>query len=195
MRHVVSGEFAMQDMSQEGFTFSVVLTIEDYLRLFGLVSRRAQRGSASRLIYFVVYLCATLISLALGFWGAQTAACDDPSLIGPLCVLTLVLGTIAACAPARLVHARFVRRLSARAFHGGTSHRVNVDPQGVRAEGDHHVSQWRWSGVDEVTVEDGDLMFWLSALGAVRIPQRAFAGAAECDAVLAYARTQMQANK
>ena len=47
----------MQDMSREGFTFSVVLTIEDYLRLFVVIGRRAQRGSASRLIYFVVYGC------------------------------------------------------------------------------------------------------------------------------------------
>jgi len=44
-------------------------------------------------------------------------------------------------------------------------------------------------------VAGGDVMFWTGGLGAVRIPERAFAGTSERDAALAFARTQVTANK
>jgi hypothetical protein len=183
----------MPDATQESYTFALTLADEDYVRFFRLFGQRQQRYGASGTIYVVVLLCAAPVGAALGLWGAGRP--HEAWLIGLRCGLAFLFGTLAMFVAGQFAQARFTRHVSVAAAREGLMHIVSIDTQGLKAEGERHVFQWRWGGIEEVTVADGDLMFWTGALGAVRIPKRAFAGASERDAVLAYARMQMTANK
>jgi hypothetical protein len=185
----------MPDATEESYTFAVTLVDEDYVRFFRLLGQREQRYSASGTIYFVVLFCAAPVGAALGLWGGGAGRPHEAWLIGLRCGLAFLFGALAMFVAARFAEARFTRHFSVAAAREGLMHVVSIDRQGLKAEGERHVFQWRWSGLEDVTVADGDLMFWTGSLGAVRIPSRAFAGASERDAVLAYARMQMKANK
>jgi hypothetical protein len=185
----------MPDATEERYTFSVTLTVKDYVRFFNLVGQRLRRYSASGTIYFVALLCAAPVGAVLGLWGAGAVPRHEAWVIGLLCLIAFFLGTMAMIVAMRFARAQFTRQLSVNVAREGSMHVVSIDAQGLKSEGEHHVVQWRWSGIKDATVAAGDVIFWTGDLGAVRIPERAFAGTSERDAVLAYAHMQMTANE
>ena len=182
----------MSAATHEGFTFSITLTIEDYVRFFNLVGRRQQRFGGGGAVYLVALFSAAPVAAALGVWGAGSAPRHDAWMIGLLCGLGFLFGMIALLVAGRIAQMGFTRRLSAAALRYGATLVVSVNPQGVEVTSDQLVFRWHWAGIEAVTVEDGDLVFWTGGVGAVRVPERTFANAAERDAVLAYARAQLQ---
>jgi hypothetical protein len=105
-----------------------------------------------------------------------------------LCVFAYVLGMQGILEALRFIHARAMRRLSSDAAREWKSALISLDAVGIRTCGDLAINECRWPGVTAVTVEDGSLMFWIGSQYGMRIPERAFATAAERNTVLDYAR-------
>lgn len=60
-------------------------------------------------------------------------------------------------------------------------HRVTLSPEGVTESGEYGATSAAWCAVERVAVSDAHAYIYTSALAAIIVPQRAFAGPAQFD--------------
>ncbi|UZE51857.1 hypothetical protein [Rhodopseudomonas sp. P2A-2r] len=181
----------MSSVVDEGFSYSVDLTPEDYRQLFVQIGRRQQRQTTSKRIYLVAVLAAVPVALVLGAMSTVMTRQGNGAAVAMLCALAFLLGIQAMSSAFSFTHARSLQQLASSAARDWPSASMCVDADGVRISGHQTLTEWRWPAIAEVSVEDGALLFWSGTLYAMRIPGRVFATVAERDAVHAYARSRI----
>jgi hypothetical protein len=67
-------------------------------------------------------------------------------------------------------------------------HRVTISPEGVADASEHGQSSTAWRAVERVAAADEHVYIYTSALGAVIVPRRAFAGPSQFEEFVRTAR-------
>ena len=178
----------MNDPAPERFSFTFILSPNDYANYAEAIARRPR--SWSEFYAWLVVVFSAIPAALLCRWLATRWLdhADAVELIGRFSLLAYALGIIAYRIAVEVMTHR-ARTRYAKTIDAPRT--VEINGGGVTSSSEAAQCKWQWAAFNRCTFQRGFVLIWIGDASAVPIPARCFDGEAARGAALAFIRARM----